>query len=79
MSANGANVDVVSRPAKHDHRLSAEEHDHRLSCERIETAAATLRALADRYRDLPAREVSPAIRRRLSQAAAQMERACQPN
>jgi hypothetical protein len=77
MSVNGANVGLLSRPVKHDHRLSAEEHDHRLSSERIATAAATLSALAGSYADLPSADVSPADRRRLSEAAALMERACE--
>jgi hypothetical protein len=77
MSAIGANVAVLSRPAKHDHRLSAEEHDHRLSVERIATAAATLRAWATRYSEMAAEDVLPAERRRLSEAAALMERACE--
>jgi hypothetical protein len=77
MSTIGANVDVLNRPAKHDHRLSAEEHDHRLSAERILTAALTMRALAAKYFDLPTSDVSPAERRRLSQAAALLEKACE--
>jgi hypothetical protein len=77
MSAIGANIGLLIRPAKHDHRLSAEEHDHRLSADRIVTAAATLRALAARYFDIPADDVSPGERRRLSEAAALMERACE--
>jgi hypothetical protein len=76
MSAIGANASVLSRPARHDHRLSAEEHDHRLSVERIATAAATLRAWAARYVDMPVEDVLPGERRRLSEAAALMERAC---
>jgi hypothetical protein len=77
MSTIGANVDVLNRPEKHDHRLSAEEHDHRLSAERILTAAHTMRALVARYADLPAVGVSSVERRRLSQAAALMEQACE--
>jgi hypothetical protein len=76
VSIIGANVGVLSRPAKHDHRLSAEEHDHCLSAERIATAAMALSVFASRYAALFADEVSPADRRRLSQAAALMERAC---
>ena len=76
MSMIGANVGVLSPPAKHDHRLLAEEHDHCLSTERIATAAVALCAFASRYVDLLADEVSPADRRRLSEAAALMERAC---
>lgn len=75
MSTIGANVDVLNRPAKHDHRLLAEEHDHRLSAERILTAALTMRALAATYFDVPPSDVSPDERRRLSEAAAQIERA----
>ena len=77
MSAIGANTVVLSRPAKHDHRLSAEEHDHRLSVERIATAASALRAWAARYIDMAAEDVLPGERRRLSEAAALMERACE--
>jgi hypothetical protein len=76
VSIIGANVSVLSRPAKHDHRLSAEEHDHCLSAERIATAAAALCVFASRYAPLLADEVSPADRRRLSETAALMERAC---
>jgi hypothetical protein len=76
MSVNGANVGLLGRPEKHDHRLLAEEHDHRLSCERIVTAAATLSALAGHYADLASEDVSPADRRRLSEAAALTELAC---
>jgi hypothetical protein len=76
VSIIGANVGVLSRPAKHDHRLSAEEHDHCLSAERIATAAAALCVFAGRYVDLLADEVSPADRGRLSEMAALMERAC---
>ena len=77
MSMIGANVDVLNRPAKHDHRLSAEEHDHRLSAERIITAALTMRSLAAAYIDVPADEVSPSERRQLSEAAALMEKVCE--
>jgi ABC-type branched-subunit amino acid transport system ATPase component len=77
MSTIGANVDVLNRPGKHDHRLRAEEHDHRLSAERIQTAAVTMSALVARYVDLPAVDVSPVERRRLSEAAALMERAAE--
>jgi hypothetical protein len=77
MSDIGAGVDVLNRPQKHDHRLSAEEHDHRLSAERILTAAHTLRALVARYDELLADDVSPAERRQLSEAAALMEQACE--
>ena len=77
MSTIGANVDVLNRPAKHDHRLSAEEHDHRLSAERIITAAQTMRSLAAVYIEVPADDVSPSERRQLSEAAALMEEACE--
>jgi hypothetical protein len=76
MTIIGANVGVLSRPATHDHRLSAKEHDHCLSAERIATAAAALCAFVSRYVDLLADEVSPADRRRLSETTALMERAC---
>jgi hypothetical protein len=77
MSTRGANVNVLHRPDKHDHRLAAEEHDHLLSAERILTAAHTMRALVARFLDVPAVDISAIERRRLSEAAAHMERACE--
>ena len=75
MSVIGTNTTPGHR-TKYDHRLSAEEHDPHLSAERIVTATVMLCDFAGKSADRPGDEVSPTEKRRLSQAAALLEAAC---
>jgi hypothetical protein len=61
-------------PRDFDDTLTGED-EHSVSCERMIAAAQVLRGFASVYLDRPARDVSPAERRRLAEAAALMEQA----